>query len=271
MFGMSRKKTALLAAAAIAAILLLGWKSLFGPMFAKKAPAGTNQPPVAELATTPSPAEGEEPLEVEFDASASSDPDGKIRKFFMDFGDGSKPVEKKKVKHTYRAAVKGADSTYTATITVTDTRDAAASKTVNITVKAPKGPTPPPAANLPPVAKFRFSQLAGSIRTMEFVSESTDPEGGLLVVTWDFGDKTPKGGDLARIPHQYAAAGTYTVTMTATDDKVATASASLQVTVVDKVPPPVPPTPPAGGDALDPFRDKSATPPADPLEQFRNK
>ncbi|MBK7822197.1 MAG: PKD domain-containing protein [Tessaracoccus sp.] len=44
-------------------------------------------------------------LDVEFDASGSSDPDGSIASVSWDFGDDSAAVTGEKVSHTYAAAV----------------------------------------------------------------------------------------------------------------------------------------------------------------------
>lgn len=61
-----------------------------------------NRPPAA--AVTASPTSGPAPLDVEFDASASTDPDGDALRFEWDFGDGSALVETDAptVSHTYR-------------------------------------------------------------------------------------------------------------------------------------------------------------------------
>ena len=238
------------AMAILAIVLLIGGIFLFRHGFSqvrKPAPAG---PPIADFTATP--ASGQAPVEIAFDASSST---GQKLTYSWDFADGSKPVTGKKVKHIFLQP-----GQFDVKLTVANKAKQTAEKVGAVNISAPA------VANLPPVAGFRFSQLGSSVRTMEFVSEATDPEGSLLVISWDFGDGTQKGGDRARVPHQYAAAGDFTVTQTVIDDKGASAFLSQKVTVTDTTtPPPTPPT----GDPLEPFRDGSVTPPADPLQQFR--
>ncbi|MEV6977932.1 collagenase [Kitasatospora sp. NPDC093806] len=87
------------------------------------------------------------------------------------------------------------------------------------------GSTNPP-GNQPPTAAFTTSigELA-----VTFVNRSTDPEGKITGYAWDFGDGTT--ATTANPTKWYAKAGTYTVTLTVTDDKGATASTRQNVTV----------------------------------------
>ena len=87
-----------------------------------------NMPPVASL--THAPTFGEAPLEVTFDASGSSDPDGHIVRFDWDFGDGHTltdggPI----VSRTYTAL-----GSYTATVTVLDNEGGTGSASVLVQV-----------------------------------------------------------------------------------------------------------------------------------------
>ncbi|MCX6582613.1 MAG: PKD domain-containing protein [Candidatus Aminicenantes bacterium] len=80
--------------------------------------------------------------------------------------------------------------------------------------------------NLPPVANFTFTT---SYLTATFTDTSTDPDGSVVAWSWNFGDG---GTSTLRDPvHTYAAAGTYNVTLTVTDNDGATNPITKPVTV----------------------------------------
>lgn len=91
-----------------------------------------NQPPTASFTVDVS--EGSAPLEVRFDAGASSDPDGSIASYAWAFGDGA-TGSGRTVNHTYENA-----GSYSPRLTVTDDRGATATQTGGvITVSSPPG------------------------------------------------------------------------------------------------------------------------------------
>lgn len=97
-------------------------------------------------------------------------------------------------------------------------------------------------AKVPPVANAN-GPYAGTVgNAISFSSSgSNDPDGGALTYAWDFGDGTtssqPSPGKT------YAAAGTYSVALTVTDDENVSTSAQTTATITASGQPPV--TPPA--------------------------
>jgi PKD repeat protein len=92
-------------------------------------------PPVAVFTATP--VSGNVPLIVEFDGSASDDPDGTVAGFAWNFGDSGAGTGAT-CTHTYNQA-----GIYTATLTVTDNAGAQGIATVRITVIDPDVINPP--------------------------------------------------------------------------------------------------------------------------------
>jgi PKD repeat protein len=151
-------------------------------------------------------------LTCSFDGSGSHDSDGTITSYAWTFGDGTSGSGLS-VTHTYPAGGK-----YTVVLIVTDNAGAtnAQSKTV--------------AVNAPPVASFTF---ACSRFTCSFdASSSYDSDGSIASWTWNLGDGTTLAGNYPEIGHTYSAPGTYTVTLTVTDNGGATGRQSNSVTVV---------------------------------------
>jgi lysophospholipase L1-like esterase len=92
------------------------------------------------------------------------------------------------------------------------------------------GSPPPPPPNEAPVAAFDFSCTAV---TCSFTDASTD-DGSIAGWSWNFGDGATLNSQNAT--HTYAAGGTYSVTLTVTDDLGATGATARDVTVT--APPP---------------------------------
>ena len=96
-----------------------------------------NQPPVADLVAMP--LSGEAPLLIDFDASASFDPDGSITDYSWDFdGDGAYETSTgtfARPQHVYSTP-----GMFVAGLRVTDDQGASRSDAVTITVETPTGP-----------------------------------------------------------------------------------------------------------------------------------
>jgi serine protease len=98
--------------------------------------------------------------------------------------------------------------------------------------------TPPP--NSPPIASFTATPSSGTVPlTVQFdASASTDAGGSIAGYNWNLGDNSAARTGVTT-SHLFEAAGTYTVTLTVTDNLGATGSTTRQITAS----PPVDTTP----------------------------
>jgi PKD repeat protein len=167
---------------------------------------GANVAPTARFGALP------DDLAVAFDATPATDPDGQVVSWAWTFGDGATGTGRT-AAHTYAGA-----GTYDVTLVVTDDKGATATTTVPVTVQA----------NRAPVAVFTVPTVQD--RTIEVdASASSDADGTVASLAWDFGDGTTGTG--VRAEHTYTADGTYPVTLTVTDDDGTTTSVSEDVEV----------------------------------------
>ena len=169
----------------------------------------SNQPPVASFTNSCT------DLSCTFNGSGSSDSDGTIASYAWNFGDGN-TASGANASHTYSAA-----GTYSVALTVTDNDGSSNTSTQSVTV------TEPDPGNTLPTASFTNSctDLACSFDG----SGSTDSDGSIASYAWNFGDGSTASGATAN--HTYAAAGTYSVQLTVTDNMGGTNSSSQSVTV----------------------------------------
>jgi PKD repeat protein len=144
--------------------------------------------------------------------STSTDSDGTITAFAWDFGDGTFGSGATN-QHTYSAP-----GTYPVTLTVTD--DDGATNTISNDVTI---------TNVAPTASFTSATLN---HTATLTSTSTDDDGTIVSASWDFGDSTSGTG--LTTTHTYAAAGTYQVVLTVTDNDGATNTTNGTVTITDQ-------------------------------------
>ncbi|MDP3293594.1 MAG: PKD domain-containing protein [Nevskia sp.] len=95
---------------------------------------------------------------------------------------------------------------------------------------APPPPVPPPAGNRAPVAQFAAPGAVVAGQPLAFDgSASSDPDGDAISLHWDFGDGLRGGG--GRLAHVFDSAGSYPVTLTATDAAGASGSTQQMITV----------------------------------------
>lgn len=158
-----------------------------------------NNPPVAEAGTDKRGCVDEA---IPFDGSASYDPDGEIRRYIWDFGDGSPTVESVSPAHVYASP-----GTYTATLTVYDNSGTTCNSDTDKIVVV---------INEMPIAEAGEDIHTCNTTVTFDGSRSVDPDGGKLSYHWDFGDGYTGSGP--RPTHTYRQPGVYPVTLTVTDD-----------------------------------------------------
>ena len=175
---------------------------------------GGNQWPVA-VATANKEA-GDVPLEVSFDSTGTTDPDGTITSYLWNFGDGTSSTDQNP-QHIYTVPGK-----YVAILTVTDNLGVKTSDTVSVEATAP---------NQHPVAKFIVTPPTGRapLNVVLTSDESYDPDGAIGNRHWTFSDGGDYWGETAF--HTFSSPGTYRVTLTVFDNENATGQTSQSVIV----------------------------------------
>lgn len=210
---------------------------------------------VAPTANINSPASGNEGQNISFDGSGSSDPGpNDTLSFSWNFGDGS-TGSGVTTSHVYRD-----NGTFTISLTVTDKDGASGSTSTTITIN-----------NVAPTANVNASPggdeaPAGTVVSFDGSGSSDPGLADTLTYRWNFGDGTPAANGPAAIDHTYNDSGSYTVSLTVTDNDGASNTTTVNVTINN-----VPPTANAGG----PYNTTVDTPvtlsgsgsdiPADPL------
>lgn len=157
-------------------------------------------------------------LPIDFDGSASLDPDGKIASFEWDFGDGSFQIGNK-VSHAY-----GKSGVYDVLLTVhDDSGDQAALSYDHARVSV----------NTPPVADAGRDLVAAPGQQIVFNgSASHDPDGKIEKYEWRFSDSEDKSFKTAEVRRSFEKPGTYTATLNVTDDSGLENSTSQDKTVI---------------------------------------
>lgn len=137
-------------------------------------------------------------LRVRFDASASADADGDALIYRWDFGDGSAPAYGQNVAHTYPRS-----GTFPVTLRVDDGTGLSNATAIDATTVV---------VNARPMADAGGNRDVCSGESILFdASDSLDPDGGLLLYSWDFGDGSTS--DLVNPTKIYEGPGAYPVTL----------------------------------------------------------
>ncbi len=135
------------------------------------------------------------------------------------FGDNVTAVGSLQVDNSYAEP-----GTYTVTFTVTDDDGGVGSDTLQVTVGT--------VSNVAPTVVAGDSQTVNQGVTVSLSGSFTDPDSDTYTILWDFDDGVTAVGSL-QVDHSYAEPGTYTVTLTVTDDDGGVGSDTLQVTVIE--------------------------------------
>ena len=173
-----------------------------------------NEAPIAVL--TSNTTSGITPLNISFNGSASTDPDGDALTYGWDFGDGTTAFGIAADK-TFDVA-----GTYEVTLTVTDTEGLASSDTTTIIVTTL-------GVNVAPVAVISASTTSGlaPLSVSLDASGSTDADGDALTYTWSFEDGTTATGVTVS---QIFEVGTSTVTLTVSDEEGLSDTKTINIT-----------------------------------------
>ncbi len=172
-------------------------------------------PPVASLVVSGN--AGLIPYTVNFDASGSTDSDGNIIDYRWDFGDGSS-AKGAVVAHTYTEKGK-----YTVLLSVIDNDLRVGTERAIIV-----------ASTGDPIALIDLSADTGMAPFFVTCdgSGSVDADGSLVSYEWNFGDGPPASGEI--VTHTYQTGGTFTVSLTVTDNEGKTDSTTKTLLVFEK-------------------------------------
>ena len=199
----------------------------------------TNSPPSVHLTASPAPGVG--PFAFSFNATATDSDDSVLNPggYFWDFGDGTQDlgVTGPNIVHDF-----GVAGRFNVTIRVQDSLGATGS--ARDSLGNPIFNNQPShsfmsvvaggAANVPPVAIFTFSPanpLVGQNILFDG-SASNDPDGTVVLWSWNFGDGSVMSGGSPTANHSYSSGGNFTVKLVVTDNGGATGNTTALVHLV---------------------------------------
>src|SRR5215216_1294221 len=175
---------------------------------------------------------------IAFHAERENPGNGGADSLIWDFGDGGSATG------TDPTHVYGAAGDYVVKVS---SQESDGTFTVEDSIQVHVGAAPPP--NAAPSASFTFTPASPLVGEGVLFTGGSDPDGDAITRLWEFGDGTTSAD--AAPTHVYAAAGSYTVSLTVTDAHGAFASISQALTAVplSTSPPRDDGAPPAGGGA----------------------
>ena len=158
---------------------------------------------------------------ISFSSAGSYDIDGDIVEYQWNLGDGSGVFMEENPSHVFTEV-----GNFTITLTAEDNEGLTGTATTYCIIELPP--------NVPPEADISAPPEGTAESPVTFSSSgAVDTDGEIVGYTWDFGDGSPVSHD-ANPAHTYAEEGTYTVTLTITDDREGTDTATFTVTVEPK-------------------------------------
>jgi MYXO-CTERM domain-containing protein len=163
------------------------------------------------------PTEGDEGMALNF-VAAASDPGDDTLTYTWDFGDGTPAGTGSPLLHTFAD-----DGAYFVQVTVSDGDGGTDREVRGITIR-----------NVSP----RVDELTGDFTgveggTFDFQVSASDPGDDTLTYLWSFGDGSPteRGEGLTQVSHVYANGGTFTLSLTVSDEDGGAVTVTRTVTV----------------------------------------
>ena len=152
----------------------------------------------------------------------TSDSAGRVTGYSWNFGDGSSAVTSQFASHTYTTP-----GSYNVTATVTDDNGHSVPSSFPVTVTAP-------ASGTLTVTTHAFTPTSGIAPfNLQAIVGSSDSGGRVTGYSWNFGDGS-SAVTSQFASHTYTTPGSYTATVTVTDDNGHSIPASFPVTVTAK-------------------------------------
>jgi PKD repeat protein len=177
-------------------------------------------------------ADGDEGEELSLSVDAHDD-DNDTLTYSWDFGDG-KTASGENVKHTWAD-----DGDYTVTVTVSDGEaEDSESATVYVT-------------NVAPSLSVDGASSGQEAQARSFAADTSDVEADTVSVAWDFGDGETGSGD--EVTHTWTDDGTYTVTVTASDEDGGETTETFNISISNRAPTLQVSASPTSGDEGDTF------------------